>query len=122
MDMFGWSRKKAVGVNMVAVTLLSIPCALGFNLWSGFHPIRESWGVLDLEDFIVSYNILPLGALIYVLFCVTRLGWGWQNFKAEADAGEGIKFPSKARFYATYILPIVIGVVFIMGYVTLFGS
>ncbi len=122
MDLTGCSRKKAVAVNIVAIILLSIPCALGFNLWSGFNPIKPGWVVLDLEDFLVSYNILPLGALIYVLFCVSKFGWGWKNFIAEADAGEGIKFPQKAKLYVTYILPAIIAILFIFGYMTNFSS
>lgn len=120
MDLTGCSRQKAVAVNIVAVILLSIPCSLGFNLWSGFNPIKPGWVVLDLEDFLVSYNILPIGALIYVLFCVTKFGWGWKNFIAETDAGEGIRFPQKAKLYMTYILPAIIAVLFVMGYYTNF--
>jgi NSS family neurotransmitter:Na+ symporter len=117
MDLANWSRAKAVGINMVAVTLLSIPCALGFNLWSGFVPFAPGSGVLDLEDFIVSNNILPIGAAIYVLFCSVKLGWGWKNFTAEADAGVGVKFPQWARAYVQYLLPLIIVIVMIMGYV-----
>ena len=115
-DMLGWSRKKSVIINGIALLVLSVPCVLGFNVWSGIQPLGEGSTIQDLEDFIVSYNILPLGSLVYLLFCTTRYGWGWDNFIAEADSGKGIKFPKKLRFYCTYILPIVIFVVFIIGY------
>jgi len=120
MDLFNWSRGKAVLINFFAIIILSIPCALGFNVWSGFAPLGEGTVILDLEDFIVSNNILPLGALVYVLFCVSRFGWGWKNFVEEADTGDGIKFPKKTRFYLTYILPIIILVVFVFGYIDKF--
>ena len=121
MDLWNWSRQKAVLVNIVVVILGSIPCILGFNLWSGFVPFGEGSGVLDLEDFIVSNNLLPLGSLIYLTFCVRRYGWGWDNFLAEADAGNGMKFP-KVRFYVTYILPAIILLVYLKGYWDFFGG
>jgi NSS family neurotransmitter:Na+ symporter len=120
MDLFGWTRRKAVLINFFAIIILSLPCALGFNVWSGFAPLGEGTAILDLEDFIVSNNILPLGSLIYVLFCVSRYGWGWKNFVEEANTGEGIQFPEKTRFYLTYILPIIILIVFIFGYIDKF--
>jgi len=120
MDMLGWSRKKAVLVNSVLLTVLSLPCALGFNVWSGFAPLGEGSTVLDLEDFIVSYNILPIGTLVYVLFCVSRYGWGWKNFITEANSGEGAKLPGWTRFYLTFILPVLILAVFIFGYIDKF--
>lgn len=121
MDLFGCSRKKAVWINFFIVVLLSIPCALGFNVWSGLAPLGEGTAILDLEDFIVSNNILPLGSLVYVLFCVSRYGWGWDHFVKEANSGVGIKVPQKARFYFTYILPIIILIVFVFGYIDKFG-
>ena len=120
IDLFGCSRKKAVLINAIAIIILSLPCALGFNLWSGFMPMGEGSTILDLEDFIVSNNILPLGSLVYVLFCVTRYGWGWKNFINEANSGTGIKLPHKTRFYLTYILPVLILAVFIFGYIEKF--
>ena len=87
MDLWGWSLKKAVLINLIAIIVLSVPCVLGYNLWSGFQPFGVESTVQDLEDFIVSNNILPLGSLVYLLFCVTRYGWGWKNFLAEANAG-----------------------------------
>ena len=120
MDRFGWSRKKAVGINLPAILLLSMPCVLGFNLWSGFTPLGAGSNVLDLEDFIISNNLLPLGSLIYLLFCVSRYGWGWDNFMAEANCGKGLKFPRGVRFYVTWILPFVVLFIFVSGYVTKF--
>lgn len=92
MDLWGWSRKKAVLVNGIAIFVLSMPCVLGFNVWSGFQPLGAGSTIQDLEDFIISNNLLPLGSLVYLLFCVTRYGWGWDNFIKEADTGNGIKF------------------------------
>ncbi len=121
IDLFGCSRKKSVLVNAILVIILSLPCALGFNLWSGFAPMGEGSTILDLEDFIVSNNILPLGSLIYVLFCVSRYGWGWKNFIGEANSGVGAKLPQKTRFYLTWILPVLIFLVFIFGYIEKFS-
>ena len=121
IDQFGCSRKKSVLVNAILVIILSLPCALGFNLWSGFAPMGEGSTILDLEDFIVSNNILPLGSLIYVLFCVSRYGWGWKNFIGEANSGAGAKLPQKTRFYLTWILPVLIFLVFIFGYIEKFS-
>jgi len=120
IDLLGWSRRKAVLVNLVLIIILSLPCAFGFNIWSGIQPMGEGSTILDLEDFIVSNNILPLGALFYALFCVSRYGWGWENFIAEANSGEGIKFPQKMRFYLTYILPVLLAIIFILGYIEKF--
>ncbi|MBQ7543844.1 MAG: sodium-dependent transporter [Synergistaceae bacterium] len=116
MDRFSWDRHRAVSVMFVTIILLSIPCALGFNVWSGFQPLGPGSGVLDLEDFIVSNNLLPIGALIYLTFCVTRYGWGWDKFIAEADEGKGAKFPKSLRFYFTYIVPVIILVILCTGY------
>lgn len=120
MDLWGWSRKKAVAVNIVLVTLLSLPCALGFNVLSGIQPLGAGSTIMDLEDFIVSNNLLPLGSLVYLAFCVTRYGWGWDGFISEANAGKGLKFPKKLRFYVTFILPLIIVLVFVWGYVSKF--
>ena len=115
IDLTGCSRKKAVIVNIVVVAVLSMPCVLGFNVWSGFMPFGKGSGVLDLEDFLVSNNLLPLGSLIYLLFCTSRYGWGWKNFLKEADTGEGLKFPKWAKFYVSYILPIIVLIIFALG-------
>lgn len=116
-DLLDWSRKKSVLVNTIAMILLSIPCVLGFNLWSDIQLIGGN--ILGFEDFLVSNNLLPLGSLVYLLFCVTRYGWGWDSFIAEANAGKGIKFPLIMRFYVTYILPIIVIYVFIQGYIAI---
>lgn len=115
-DLTGCSIKKAVAVNMAAMILLSIPCVLGFNLWSGFEPLGPGTNILDLEDFIVSNNLLPLGSLVYLLFCTSRYGWGFEKFIAEANAGDGLKFPRWIRNYVTYVLPVIVLVIFIQGY------
>lgn len=120
MDLWGWSRKKAVAVNIVLVTLLSLPCVLGFNLWSGFAPFGADSTIQDLEDFIISNNLLPLGSLVYLLFCVSRRGWGWENFLREADQGAGIRFPRWTRSYVTWVLPLIVLFIFAQGYWTKF--
>ena len=120
MDLWGWSRKKTVLVNIFAVILLSLPCVLGFNALSGFHPLGGTSNILDLEDFLVSNNLLPLGSLVYLLFCVTRYGWGWDNFIEEANAGKGMKFPRRIRGYLTFVLPLIVLFIFVQGYVTKF--
>ena len=120
IDLTGCSRKKAVICNAIAIIILSLPCVLGFNLWSGFMPFGAGSNVLDLEDFIVSNNLLPLGSLVYLLFCTSRYGWGWKNFLAEADAGEGIKFPKWTRVYVSYILPLIVLFIFVQGYLSKF--
>lgn len=122
IDTHGWGRKKACIVNCIALIILSIPCILGFNLWSGFQPLGAGTGVLDLEDFIVSTTLLPLGSLIFLLFCCYKKGWGWDNFLAEADAGNGLKFPRKLKFYVKWILPIVVLVIFVKGYYDIFSK
>lgn len=116
MDLFGTSRKKTVLINGIAIILLSLPCVFGFNIWSGFQPMGAGSTIQDLEDFIVSNNLLPLGSMVYLLFCTSRYGWGWKNFLAEADTGKGVKFPAWARVYVSYILLLIVLFIFIMGY------
>ena len=116
MDLFGTSRKKTVLINGIAIILLSLPCVFGFNIWSDFQPMGAGSTIQDLEDFIVSNTLLPLGSMVYLLFCTSRYGWGWKNFLAEADTGKGIKFPAWARVYVSYILPLIVLFIFIMGY------
>ena len=116
IDLWGWTRKKSVLVNLILILVLSLPCVLGFNVWSGIAPLGAGSTIQDLEDFIVSNNLLPLGSLLYLLFCTSRYGWGWDNFIAEADAGKGIKFPKWARFYVSYILPLIVLFILVMGY------
>lgn len=122
IDIKGWSRKKSVIFNGILITVLSIPCVLGFNVWSGFAPFGGTSTIQDLEDFIVSSNLLPLGSLAYLLFCVSKHGWGWENFIKEVDAGKGIKFPKWAKGYLKYVLPIIVIIIFVMGYYSKFFS
>ena len=117
MDVWGWSRKKSTLINALAMALLVLPCILGFNMWQSFQPLGPGTSVLDLEDFLISNTLLPPGALIFLLFCCTRYGWGWKNFIAEADAGEGLRFPRMIRPWLLYVLPVIIILLFIMGYV-----
>ncbi|HHW22169.1 MAG TPA: sodium-dependent transporter [Clostridiaceae bacterium] len=121
MDLWGWSRKKASLVNAILLIVLSIPCILGFNVLSGFQPLGEGTNILDLEDFILSYNLLPLGSLVYLLFCVSRYGWGFENYLNEVNAGEGMKMPRWLRGYLTWILPVIILLVLVQGYINYFG-
>lgn len=113
IDLFGWTRKKACIVNLVILAVCSIPCALGFNVWSSFTIAGK--GIMDLEDFAVSNLLLPLGSLIYVLFCVTRYGWGWDAFMKEANTGKGLKVASWMRPYMTFVIPVLIIWIFLLG-------
>lgn len=115
MDLFGWSRKKSCLFNLAALMILSLPCALGYNLWSAFQPFGEGSAVLDLEDFLVSNLILPIGSLCYLLFCVTRFGWGFEKYLKEANTGEGMKLPRQIRFYLTFILPVLLVFLIVKG-------
>lgn len=119
-DLTNWERKRVIRYNIVGIILLSMPCVLGFNLWSNIQPLGPGTCILDLEDFLVSNNLLPLGSLVYLAFCTHRYGWGWDNFIKEADTGKGIAFPKWIRFYATYILPLVVLYIFFNGYYALF--
>ena len=121
IDLWGWSRKKAILVNLVVILVLSMPCVLGFNVLSSIQPLGAGTTIQDLEDFIISNNLLPIGSVLYLLFCTSRYGWGWKNFIAEADAGKGIHFPKWARFYVTYILPIIVIAILIISYIQKFA-
>lgn len=120
MDLTGMDRKKASLVSGIGVFVLSLPCILGFNVLSGFTPFGEGSAVLDLEDFIVSNLLLPLGSFIFVIFCVSRYGWGWKNFVSEANQGKGIKVANWMRPFVTFVLPAIIVVLFVMGLVNFF--
>lgn len=117
MDLWGWDRKKTVIVNLFVVLIISLPCVFGFGV-----SIPKMGTIQDLEDFIVSNNLLPLGSMVYLLFCTSRYGWGWKNFIVEADSGKGLKFPSAIRLYVTYILPLIVLFVFVMGYIQKFSA
>ncbi len=107
MDMTGLKRKWSALITGGGIFVLSVPCILGFNLWSGFAPFGDTSTILDLEDFIVSNVLLPVGSLIFVLFCTSRYGWGWESFIKEANEGKGLKFPKRLKIYAKYILPVI---------------
>lgn len=119
MDLWGLSRKKACIINGILLFLLSVPCCLGFNILSGFQPLGAGSTILDLEDTAVSNFILPLGSLVFILFCVTKKGWGWDNFVNEANTGKGLKIKRFMKGYMTYVLPVLVMFVFIMGLVGL---
>lgn len=114
IDNFGWSRKKSVLVNFPIILIGSIPCVLGFNVWSSLTLIGER-GVLDSEDFLVSNLLLPLGSLIFLLFCVTKFGWGFDRYLEEANTGKGLKLSRKLKPYFQFILPLMILFILIQG-------
>lgn len=122
MDLSGWSRSKSVLVNVVLLIVLSMPCVLGFNVLAGLEPLGAGTNIMDLEDFIVSNNLLPLGSLGYVLFCTRKNGWGWENFLQEANAGDGIHFPRGLKGYVSYVLPLMIVVIYLKGYYDMFAG
>lgn len=115
MDLSGWSRKKACLFNGILMLLLSMPCVLGFNVLSKFQPLGPGTGVLDLEDFVVSNLLLPLGSLIFIFFCTSRYGWNWKNFTKEANAGKGLKVQRWMRGYMCYVLPVLVAVILVLG-------
>lgn len=115
MELTGWSRKKTSLIGFVGITVLSIPCVLGFSTWAWSWLGVFGGSILDLEDFLVSNLALPLGSLIFVLFSVSRWGWGWENFVAEANTGKGLKIKKWMRVYMTYVLPVIIAFIFIFG-------
>ena len=114
MDTFGISRRKAVLINGLMLMLLSLPCVFGYNIWSDFHPILGK-DVLDSEDFLVSNLLLPIGSLVYLLFCVTKWGWGFDKYLAEANKGAGIKLSPKLKPYFQWVLPILIVIILLQG-------
>lgn len=120
MELFGWDRKKSVLVCAVCVIILSMPCVLGFNVLSAIQPLGEGLTIMDLEDFIVSNNLLPLGSLGYVLFCTKKNGWGWDAFIAETNAGSGMNFPKSLKNYVAYGIPAIIIVIYLKGYYDMF--
>ncbi len=121
MEKWGWSRKKSCAINIVAIIVLSLPCALGYNLLSSVQPLGANSSILDLEDFIISNNILPLGSLVYVLFCtLKRKGWGWNNFINEANTGKGIAVPKWLRIHCSFIIPILLIILWVWGWVSKF--
>lgn len=119
-DLWSWNVKKAALINGIAIFLLSLPCIFGMTILSDFTILGKD--IMGFEDFLVSNNLLPLGSLVYLLFCVTRYGWGWENFLKEANTGEGISFPRKIKVYLTFILPVIVLYIFVQGYWSLFQS
>ena len=124
MELTSWSRKKTSFICVFAMILLSLPCTLGFNVLSGFQPLGAGSTVMDLdmdlEDLIVSNFLLPVGALVFVLFCTIRAGWGWERFVEESNTGKGLKIPSWLRPYTTFVLPVIIIAVFVAGLIPFF--
>lgn len=114
MDMFGWSRNKTAIINCIIILIASLPCVLGYNVWSDLHLIGGR-DVLDSEDFLVSNLLLPLGSLIYLLFCVTKWGWGFDNYMEEANTGSGLKVSRKLKPYFQFVLPVLILIILIQG-------
>ena len=115
MELFNIERKRAATINLVALILLSLPCALGYNVLSSFEPMGAGSSVLDLEDFIVSNLLLPLGSLVYLLFCTWKFGWGMESYRQEANEGKGPKVPAWAENYLKFVLPVLIVLVFLQG-------
>ncbi len=121
MDITGRSRKRSCFINCIAMFVLSLPCILGFNVLSGFQPFGAGSNIMDLEDFIVSNLMLPIGALIFIFFCVTRYGWGWKSFTEEANQGKGLKIAGWMRGYMTFVLPIIVLALLVIGIISKFN-
>lgn len=119
-DLLGWGRKKACVINGVLLFVLSLPCSLGFNVLSFIQPLGEGTNIMDLEDFLVSNLILPLGSLVIILFCVLKKGWGWDNFLSEANSGKGLKMKKFMKGYMTYVLPVMVFALFVIGMIRAF--
>jgi len=122
-DLTNWSRKKICIVAGIGLFVLSIPCVLGFNLWSGFEPfafVKPGTNIMDLEDFIVSTLLLPIGSLVFVLFCTSKKGWGWDNFVNEANTGKGFKVKPWMKTYMKYVLPVLLSIFIVISIVTFF--
>ena len=117
-DLTGWSRRKCCIFNGILLLVLSVPCCLGFNAWGGFQPLGEGTNIMDIEDFIVSNLVLPLGSLVFALFCCNKFGWGWENFVAEANAGKGMKIKSWMKPVFRYVVPAAIVFIYLYGMVT----
>ncbi len=120
IDVLGLNRRSSVLINAAITIVLSLPCSLGFNALKNITPMGPGTNILDLEDFILSNNLLPLGALVFLLFCTMRYGWGWDNFIAEADTGNGLKFPKFLKTYFQYVVPVIMVAIFIQGYYGVF--
>ena len=115
IDMFKISRTKSVIINAVIILIASLPCVFGFNIWSGFELFGQN--VLGMEDFLVSNILLPVGSLIYLLFCVTKFGWGFDNYLTECNTGKGMKFARFLKPYFQFVLPILVLIVLVQGFI-----
>lgn len=115
IDMFGISRKKSVLINTIIILIASLPCVFGFNIWSGFQIFGQN--VLGMEDFLVSNILLPVGSLVYLLFCVTKFGWGFDNYLDECNTGKGIKFSKALKPYFKYVLPVLVLILIVQGFI-----
>ena len=121
IELTNWSRKKTCLICCIGIFLLSLPCLLGYNAWANIHPLAGH-DIQETEDFLVSNIMLPLGSLIFVIFCTTRYGWGWEKFMAEANEGTGLKVAKWMRPYMTYVLPVIVGIIFVAGMISFFGA
>ncbi|MCD8053814.1 MAG: sodium-dependent transporter [Lachnospiraceae bacterium] len=121
-ELWHWEKKQAIWRNILIVGVCSLPCVLGFNLWSGFQPLGAGSSILDLEDFLVSTILLPGGSFVFLMFCISRRGWGWENFVAEVDQGQGLRFPTRIRGYLTWILPVLMAFLFFNGLYSTFAG
>lgn len=122
MDHLNWKRSRAALLNIILIPILSMPAILGFSVLSGIQPMGSGSTIMDLEDFLVSYNVLTLGSMVYVLFCTRRNGWGWTNFLEEVNTGKGRRLSTALKFYMSVILPAVIVVIYLKGYYDTFAS
>ncbi len=120
IDLWGWSRQKASLISGIFIAVASLPCVFGFNLWAGIEPLGAGSTILDFEDFLVSNLLLPLGSLVYLIFCVSRVGWGFNKFTEECNTGKGVKIPKWAKGYLTYVLPVIVLLLFVQGLMPLF--
>lgn len=121
-ELIGSPRNTVIPRAMLLIAVLSLPCLLGFNVLKDITPLGPGTGILDLEDFIISNNVLPLGSLVFLFFCTSRYGWGWKSFFSEVNTGSGLKLPRWVRFYMTYILPLIVLYIFVNGYYAIFFS
>jgi NSS family neurotransmitter:Na+ symporter len=122
MDVWGMPRKKAVMINIPLMAVLSLPAVFGYNIVSFIHPLGEGSTIMDIEDFFVSNNLLPLGSLLSVMLCTSKYGWGWDNFVKEVNTGIGRSFPTQLRSYMTWVLPLIIIFVYLKGYYDMFAE
>ena len=120
MDLFHYSRKKSVLVNVILIAILTLPCALGGSLLSWIQPFGKGSAILDLEDFLVSNVIMPIGSIVILFFCTRKAGWGWNHFVKEANEGKGTSYPVWAKGYISYVIPCIVLFIFIMGIIEKF--